>query len=374
MILAATRIKTDSGHQAVADHVLRGTGNIDITVIQGVEADLEDAMADARRHGAQYGIRHYHLDPDEPITTAQVFEALSLVATEFQFDPASAMVVKHHKARSNGGYDHHWHFLVPEVDPLAGKVMDASWNRARHEKLSRQMEARFGHGHTTGRWNKAVIAALREEGFNEEADSLEASGAAQVPRPRSSYSSKLHQFLKRLGLSTPKLKAALIAAWKEARTARELVDSLARKHPPMELSPGTSPGTWIVEVIRGGGKAPIFVGALDKLVRESKQTVAASLRGLENGIAIADELLIVEKAPAVGPLMFEEDEKPAVAPDDGIPGIPAMSPRALGGRRRPVMFTAAEWRLLQASVPKRLAPPAGNTIPSNNYAPLDDGR
>ncbi len=105
MILAATHITTASGHQSVADHVLRGADNISITVLQGVEADLEDMATDAAAHGSMYAIRHYHMDPDQPITRDQVFEALRLVAAEFGFDADKALVVEHRKPRANGGAD-----------------------------------------------------------------------------------------------------------------------------------------------------------------------------------------------------------------------------------------------------------------------------
>lgn len=425
MILAATRINSGSGHQAVANHVLRGPDNLSINILQGVEADLEDAMSDAWAHGAQYGLRHYHLDPDEPVTTEQVFMALQVIAAEFGFAPATAMVVEHHKPRANGGYDHHWHFLVPEVDPVAGRILDGHWQRARHEKVARLLEARLGHRHTTGRWNKAVVAALREEGFVEAADSLEAAGLLQAPRPRGGYTSAQHQTLKRMGLSMPKLRAAVAQAWAEAKTTRELVSTLARNNPALELTPGTTRGAWIVEAVRGGGEAPILVGALDRLVRESRLAVAQRLRGLEGSVSVADDLMELEGIP-LDPIPIDLGEKRGLrtrhrtAPADvgrfegnsrrratahpdperqpgavtdihcrwptiKLPGAEMEQTRAPlpYGRRRPTMFTAAEWCMLQDCTPKRpVAPPvgpeeflsalAGDEATQQAYLPPDD--
>ncbi len=285
MIIAAERITTASGPHAVADHVLRGRDNEAIVLLQGVEADLEDMVRDARAHGqqgAKYAIRHYHVDPAEPMSREQMFVALKMTADEFSFDAERVVVVEHHKLRQGGaGYDVHWHWLAPEVDPIRGRTLDAHWMRPRQEKLSRTIEVRLGHASVRGRWSQAVVESLRHEGMDDIADVLVERGLTTGERPRSAYSKSARQSAKRLGMSMPDIKAHVTAAWEQADGYKALSAALRAYETPLELAPGDKPGTWVVYALCPGGPVA-FVGALDRLLRLPRAAVAKRMAAVED--------------------------------------------------------------------------------------------
>lgn len=330
MILGGSRIATVSGHQAVANHVLRGRENQEIHLLQGSELDLADMVSDARDHRAKYSIRHLHLDPDEPLTREQMFEVLRMTAAEFGFEASTVVVVEHCKPRAKFGYDHHWHWLIPEVNPVSGRVMDAHNDYLRREKLARLAEALFGHGHVLGRFNKAVTAALRKEGYEKIADGIEELGLTIDPRPREAYSRDAHHAAKRNGIHLPKVCVALSEAWPLAmRNPRGFEKALREMTPRLELRPGDKAAVWLVDAydIPDGPTGPVPLGALDRLLRVKRREVAKVLAGLATAdrnpaIALTD----IEELPLTGGL--EGD-------DDGYENWRNVGPHALGIGRRP---------------------------------------
>lgn len=154
MIVKATRISTRSGCRKLAAHVLNGKDNEEIHVLTGSREDLDSMVRAARRHGAKNCIRHITISPDQAMTRDQAHIVVRAYCAEFRGNPDHAVVVEHRKRRVGGGHDRHWHAMVPEV--YDRKIMDSSWMRVRHEKLSRKMEIEFGHKLTKGRWNSAV--------------------------------------------------------------------------------------------------------------------------------------------------------------------------------------------------------------------------
>lgn len=74
-------------------------------------------------------------------------------------------MVEHTKQRAgNAGYERHWHLLVPEVNVVTGRVLDAHYMRVRHERIARLAEYEFGHSLVRGAHNRAVCQWLEEHG------------------------------------------------------------------------------------------------------------------------------------------------------------------------------------------------------------------
>lgn len=272
MIITSSRIKTSSGHKAVANHVLRGRDNERIITLSGGEYRLENAIEDAKRWGRAYGIRHFTINPAESISREQAAEVLKNLADEFQFDPSAATVIEHQKPRADGqAHDRHWHVLLPEVNPITGSVMTSSHTYARQEKVARIAEIQFGHTVTPGRHNRAVVQALRQEGRLEIAEKLELAGIMQAPLPQSAFTAEQHQEAKRKGLDIPAAKAVVKDAWQRSDSAKALSAALAEHG--LTISQGDKKDTWILTDDEGR-----FLGALHRLAGVRKGQVSQRMQ------------------------------------------------------------------------------------------------
>lgn len=271
MIIKATRISTASGHGAIANHVLRGKDNERITHLRGGEADLKAAFDDAEAWKRKKAIRHFAVNPAQKMTRKQANECLQLLAQEFGFDPQRAVVIEHQKPRANeGGHNIHWHILAPEVDPITGATMGDSHMYARQEKIARICEVRFGHEITQGRHNRAVVHALEQEGQREIAEALKAAGITKKELPNSSYKSEQHQISKRQGLSLPKVREAVKAAWQRSDNRQSF--EAAMDESGLLIADGDKPNMWIVQAEDGQ-----FLGALHRLAGVRKAEMAARM-------------------------------------------------------------------------------------------------
>ena len=273
MIISASRIATASGSGAVGAHVFSGPKNESITIVQGSRPELDDMVRDARDHGAKYSIRHFKVNPEEATTRDQAFAVAAALGREFGFDPGRAVMVEHEKRRQgNAGFNRHWHLMVPEVDPVRGRVLDASWMRARQEKVSRVAEIELGHHQVRGKWNRAVEAALRAEGRDELADRVQPLAAGD--RPQEAFSATRHQVAERRGASMPEMKAAVADAWQRSDSGPAFRTALAEQG--LTARPGDKKGVWVVEAADDDG-APILVGSLTRLTRTKAEEVGARM-------------------------------------------------------------------------------------------------
>nr|WP_249197393.1 hypothetical protein [Gluconobacter wancherniae] len=233
------------------------------------------AYDDARAAGRTYSNRHFSVSPEEATTRDQAQGVFQSIAAEFGFDLADATVVEHQKSRQDGqGYERHWHVIAPELSP-DGSTLDSKFMRARQEKLGRLSEIRLGHPITHGKHDKAVLAAMQRDGLPEAVRFAElvrwrefGPGAGE---PKSAYSSETHQILRRNGLRTPAIKAAVSAAWqaRDAENGLPFMDML--HHVGIDLVPGRRPGTWVASV------DGVEVTALHRLLKIKAAEVSAEM-------------------------------------------------------------------------------------------------
>ncbi|MBS1089500.1 hypothetical protein JK179_11105 [Gluconobacter wancherniae] len=215
------------------------------------------------------------MSPEEATTRDQAQGVFQSIAAEFGFDLADATVVEHQKSRQDGqGYERHWHVIAPELSP-DGSTLDSKFMRARQEKLGRLSEIRLGHPITHGKHDKAVLAAMQRDGLPEAVRFAElvrwrefGPGAGE---PKSAYSSETHQILRRNGLRTPAIKAAVSAAWqaRDAENGLPFMDML--HHVGIDLVPGRRPGTWVASV------DGVEVTALHRLLKIKAAEVSAEM-------------------------------------------------------------------------------------------------
>lgn len=260
MLIKATRIRTSSGAGPLLRHLGNAEDNEEVIAVQGTEQDVRDAVADAKRFGRTYSLRHWIIAPEIAIENDQFRDSAQAIADEFGFDIKVAFIVEHQKARAiDGVADRHWHVVVPEVDPVSGRVLDTRNDFSRHEKIARILEVAFDHPITAGRHDKAVIAALRAEGRHDVADRIAASST--VPnRPAEAFTTIQHQQAKREGLDLALLKGHIAQAWGATNTGHAFAARLARHG--LSIAPGDKQGIWVIRARDG-----TFIGAGHRLAR-----------------------------------------------------------------------------------------------------------
>ncbi|GAC88116.1 hypothetical protein NBRC3255_1777 [Gluconobacter thailandicus NBRC 3255] len=215
------------------------------------------------------------MSPEEATTRDQARGIFQSIAAEFGFNLDDATVVEHRKSRQDGqGYERHWHIIVPEMRQ-DGSALDSKFMKPRQEKLGRLAEIRLGHHVTHGKHDKAVLKALERDSLPEAqafADILKwrefGPGAGT---PKAAYSSETHQILKRNGLSTPAIKAAISAAWQARSAENGLSFKDMLHHCGIDLVPGRRPGTWVASV------DGVEVTALHRLLKIKAAEVSAEM-------------------------------------------------------------------------------------------------
>lgn len=309
MIITGSRIATLSGAGAVGSHVLNGPANERIDVLQGCQADLNDMVTDAETHGARYALRHWKVSPKEGMTTADARVVAADLAKEFGADPSRLMIVEHQKPRAGGaGYERHWHVIAPEVDPVAGRVLDSSWMRPRHEKLARIAEERLGHALVPGRWNAAVARAIAEQ-RPELAERVAA--AAQQTRPESGYTAAQHQVAARHGRSMPDDRLAVATAWQGSDSPLAFAAALAEQG--ISVRAGHKAGTFIAE--RDGQ----LIGAIHRLTGEKKEQVSERLAGADFQPVLVPEQPPIDAGNPIFATPVAAQPTPAAEHDQAIP-------------------------------------------------------
>lgn len=263
MLIKATRLRASAGSGALARHLMDGEDNEAVETVQGTITDLEDAVADARRFGRTYAVRHFIIAPQVEMQRDQFRKVVAMLGEEFGFNPSSCLIVQHAKARAVAGVaGQHWHVVLPETDPATGRVLSSRHDHARHEKIARQVELLLGHPIIAGAHDLAVLAALRAEGKIEMADQL-AAHLGQGERPASAFTTPQHQAAKRAGIDLALVRENIRAAVIDMPSGTQLRERLTAHG--LALAQGDKPGTWIVV-----GPDDQFLGAAHRLAGQRK--------------------------------------------------------------------------------------------------------
>lgn len=229
MIINRTRISSGSNPKYLINHLFHGAENEHIVSLIGNEADIHDAFAHSRDWGRKYAVRHFTINPDQPMTRSQAKAVADRIADEFKFPKDEYLLIEHKKGRQDGkGYNRHWHLCVREVNPATGRVLDDKNCYARLEKISRLTEVELDHQITIGRHMGSIIKHLRKDGHEAAADKLQAAWKQSDPAepPRASYSRVQHQMLKRKGINLAEMKSLVQSCWERTSTADELTNAL----------------------------------------------------------------------------------------------------------------------------------------------------
>jgi len=287
------------------------------------------------------------------MSESAAMELVKAIASEFGFDPATGVVVRHDKPRRDQydlitgaqGAPVHWHLLVPEVDPVKRKVLDSRWMYPRHERLAREAEIRLQHKLIKGRFNTSVIQALHQRGDNREAQILVDAGLADGRPARAAYTSAQRRMLERShggprggDLALPMLVHDLQKAWAGHRDDRAGLDRELKKlglrvrqgsaeqavadgeDREVEPAPATWSTGWVVDGWDYERKRAYVIGALHTLVRETRHSIELALRTSDPEIQLAVvQQLKLEPSKKLTPATTEPHVLPKAAPALGPP-------------------------------------------------------
>lgn len=191
------------------------------------------ADMDALRAATTARIAYYHftLSPRSGVPYEQRAEqcdaAVSLALEALGAQDHLHVVVAHTgkpRARGEGAADYHWHLLVANVGPN-GRCLNSSHLFPRLEAARATFEARFGEPLTASRHTDAIATYLEKRGDVELATRVRQDRPAELPS--AGLSSVLRGRLARQGLSAPRLRAAVIAAWQGSDSALGFKAALA---------------------------------------------------------------------------------------------------------------------------------------------------
>jgi hypothetical protein len=273
MIIKSTRVRTSVGASGLVRHLLNGDDNEKIEILSGTTADLYDAVSDAKRFNRVYALRHFIIASQISLGQAEISRAVHALAEEFKFSIGHAFVVEHKKARASAEVtDVHWHVVVAETDAATGKVLSSRFDQPRHEKIARILEIEFGHPVVNGAHNRAVLAALRNDGLTQVASQLDAV-LGPGSRPRSGYSTRRHQAAKRSQIDLAIVRNNVRSAWAASGNASEFRTYLDAHG--LQLEEGEKAGVVVIRHLETGA----VLGAACRLVGVPRACLSKLLEG-----------------------------------------------------------------------------------------------
>lgn len=302
MIVKETRIKTGSGHKALAAHVLRGEKNEAIRRLEGSEYWLKDWVKEAKREGLTYGLRHIAFNPEQVMTDPELSGFADRLCEELGADKASRTLIIHQKDGKR-----HGHLVLPEWQH--DHVVSSRFSFMRLEKVARLEEIRLGHPLTAGRHDAAIANALRKEGKQSEAELVEALIPGDASLPRAAYTSQARRMTERQAVDLPALKKAITALWQRSGEKLPAFRRLLQEQ-GLVMREGerqaTRPGAHIIETADG-----TLIGSFTRLTKTRMKDFRA--------------LLMQEALPAEEPCRV----RPVAARARRVSPHRARSPRAL---------------------------------------------
>lgn len=335
MIVKETRIKTGSGHKALAAHVLRGEKNEAILVLEGSEYWLKDWAKEAKREGLTYGLRHIAFNPAQAMTDTELSEFADRLCEELEADKAPRTLILHQKDGKR-----HGHLILPEWQH--DHVLSSRFSYMRLEKVARLEEIRLGHPLTAGRHDAAIATALYKEGKHREAQLVEALAPDGAPLPRAAYTSQARRMTERQAVDLPALKKEIAALWQQSGEKLPAFRRLLQEQ-GLVMREGdksaTRPGAHIIETADG-----TLIGSFTRLTK----TRMKDFRSL-----LMQEALPAEEPRRVRPVAARAHRRrlsplsarpPRVLPPDAM-----IIPASIKPKHRPTVTSLTQTHTLNPS-------------------------
>ena len=214
----------------------------------------------------KYSMRHFHISPSESICADELDVMEAKIREVYQIDPALPVLIAEHQKHSSDGSARaaHYHFLFPEVQLGARRLMSETSSQFKNNLIARSLEVEFGHEILTSRHNHKITEHL--DVSSQKVASLIREAGSQVIKPQASRGSR--DAMERLGINGSKLAAQvqkLARAHTISTEQRELILSAILHEHGLHLCHGT----------RGRGLHSVMLAAHDK---EGRHQIIGSLR------------------------------------------------------------------------------------------------
>ena len=275
MIVGHSRITNTASSLASIQGYLKAEGENE-EVILHYDEDEEGCFFETVKRFSQdykdrgnmlkYSMRHFHISPSESICVDELNIIEANIREVYQIDPAlPVLIAEHHKYSSDGtARAAHYHFLFPEVQLGARRLMSETSSQFKNNLIARSLEVAFGHKILTSRHNQKIIANL--DPSSPEVASLIREAGNQVIKPQASRGSR--DAMERLDINGSKLAnqvQKLARAHAISSKRRDLILSAILHEHGLHLSHGT----------RGRGLHSVMLAAHDQ---EGRQQIIGSLR------------------------------------------------------------------------------------------------
>jgi len=220
------------GHPALAIHLAKLDDNESIAVrVHGLSTgSIADALAELRSMalGCRTGkpLIHAWASPGIAYSEADWEHHRAAFEEEFGLEGFPCVEVFHRKLGAGGRSAGHVHRVYLRID-IDGKTVRTSHSAIRQEKVSRVTEFMAGEQLTSGRFNIAVIARLRQEGRDDVADAMLRSGhgdgtALSAPTPTERAAAE-----RRRDLAPDEVWRRANTAWRRSDDGASFVAALA---------------------------------------------------------------------------------------------------------------------------------------------------
>jgi hypothetical protein len=278
MIIKATRVRArGSTLKKLLAHIENAEDNEEVVTLRGNFADLWDARDDARAFGREYCVRQWVVSPSNDTTFEKMLEAVDRLAVEFGFDPAKAVVRGHKKAKAvEELFDKHLHILVPEVDPITGRVLSSSNDWLRGEKVGKILSVDWQEALVESVNPKAILAALQRDGRGDVAAAYRKAFPEGGPRPVAAFDAAAQQRLKRKGLDLAGLRVLIESAWTSAANRSQLQANLFTHG--LLCKSGDKLGVYLIETVDGEQ-----IGSLARLAKVKKSELLKKMETVHAG-------------------------------------------------------------------------------------------
>ncbi|CAM2879412.1 hypothetical protein JHFBIEKO_0266 [Methylobacterium mesophilicum] len=218
---------------------------------------------------------HVHVDPETEISDNAGARRRWWALFEREFKLAGQPYCGAEHVKHGRGHEHRVYSLVRRD----GGVVDVAWDYARREKVSRIVEYEFGLAPVPSKHGRSIAKALREEGREDVADWLEASGTLDAERPVAALSPTERLVQERTGVSLASVRAAALGAWHASTDGEGLREALRERG--LRLHAGRS-GPVVYDESGAAHLLTRLIGAASKAADGQRIPAAAVRARLEN--------------------------------------------------------------------------------------------
>ncbi len=259
-------------------HLMKDRG-ARVEIINCAAHDLRSAMDDMQlardASRADAAFLHLSLSPGRDMTDDELRQVADIVLRHFEAEEHPAALVIHDKDRSSGKGNAHGHLVVGRVG-YDGQVLPSGFEKIRLETAMRIVEFEMGEPATLGRHHVSAVKWLRANGREDVANWLDMQFGLNPGKPKSPASPAKRQKIERAtGINISTLTSTVRSAWERSDNPQAFSAALAEGG--LQIQKGQKDGVFLV--LKDG----VQVGALDRLLKEKRRSVAIRMEGFEYG-------------------------------------------------------------------------------------------